>query len=194
MKTTSVLLVSLLTVSLVGATLLPAQPARSQDESTYFLQSRETPIYTASVANEPLYLDSDRSYSYDLRVREGTSFGDRYIPAGAIIRGNYEPVSGGLRYVAHSVSIGDRTYRFNASSDILRGHSSPNSKRAIAEDAGVGAVGSTVLQELFNHHHHVTLGGIFGGTVLGAAAGAVGSSAHRVVVVEPGMSIVLYGR
>lgn len=146
-------------------------------------------IPTTSIQNQTLYLSPDRAYSYNLEVERPITLNGLNIPAGAEIRGQYEPADGGLRYVATSVAINGRTYDLNAQSQVLNDVKDPRDTRtgSIAEDAGIGAVGGLILGEVLGD---AGIGGAVGGAAAGAAVGNV--TADRVVVVEPDEMINLY--
>jgi hypothetical protein len=187
----NIVLTGLLTIGVTSSVLSFVKPAAAFQENPYEVQAVEgTAISTVNIANEPLYLESDRTYNYDLRVHQSTTFGNLYIPQGALIQGAFEPVHGGMHYVAKSVTFYGQTYQLNATSDVIAGRRESASGGTIAKDAGIGAAGSTLLHGLFKHH--LGLGGILGGAAAGGAVGAL--TPHRVVVIEPRMPITLYSR
>ena len=152
--------------------------------------AQSSPNVTAkSAQSETLYLNNDRSYSYNLIAKERGAIGDVTVPAGATITGKFVPADGGLRYVAEAVTYDDYSYRINASSGVIKDVKDPRdtSTGAIAEDAGIGAAGGTVLGEVFGDAGAAE---IVGGAAAGAATGNL--TADRVVVVEPNSAIALY--
>ena len=107
---------------------------------------------TATSAQETtLYLNNDRSYSYNLIAQERGVIGNITIPKGATIVGKYVPAEGGLRYVAEAVTYDGYSYSIRATSGIIEDVKDPRdtSAGAIATDAGIGAAGGTILGEIF---------------------------------------------
>ncbi|MBE9047677.1 hypothetical protein IQ255_25285 [Pleurocapsales cyanobacterium LEGE 10410] len=150
-------------------------------------QSR--PLEATSAQQETLYLNNDRTYSYNLVAAERGVIDGVVIPASATIVGKYVPAEGGLRYIAEAVTYDRYSYSISASSPILEDikDSRDTSAGAIAEDAAIGAAGGTVIGEIFGS---AGAGEIIGGAAAGAAVGNL--TADRVVVIDPESSIVLY--
>ncbi|MGJ3245108.1 MAG: hypothetical protein ACFE0I_03420 [Elainellaceae cyanobacterium] len=172
-------------ILLVDATL-PDDAIASRSTAVHVAQA--SIIQTTSAQNGTLYLNNDRIYSYNLEVEDDTRINGIYVPAGAVIQGRYEPAEGGLRYVARSVIIGDRSYSIYATSRILEDEKDPRdiSAGSIAEDAGIGAIGGAILGEITGD---IDAGEVIGGAAAGAATGNI--TADRVVVVEPEEPIYL---
>ena len=103
--------------------------------------------------------------------------------------GRFEPVSGGLRYVATRVEVGDRIYSLQAASDTLHDVKDPRETSAgsILGDAGIGAAGGALLGGILGDG--VSVGEVLGGAAAGAIIGNV--TAQRIVVVEPNQTITL---
>lgn len=176
--------------TLVGATTLFAPVATANTtEGTLIAQNTNQYITTTSAQNGELYLNSDKRYSYNLEVTRGGRFAGLNVPAGSIIRGQYVPTEGGLRYVANLVVVNGRAYNISARSGVLEPVKDPRdtSGDAVAEDAGIGAGAGLVLGEVFGD---ASVGEIVGGAAAGAAVGNV--TADRVVVIEPNQPINLY--
>ncbi len=180
--------------ALTGTTLFfiigSATPTLASSVETNQNAIAQNRIVTARSAEEQiLYLNKDSTYSYNLITTTPGIIGKIQVPAGATIAGGYVPVEGGLRYVARAVVYGQYSYRISAVSERLEDVKDPRdtSVGAVAGDMGIGAIGGAVLGEI--------LGDAELGAGIGAATGvAVGNlSADRVVVVDPRMSIVLYG-
>ncbi|MBD2103904.1 hypothetical protein [Leptolyngbya sp. FACHB-261] len=172
-------------------------PMAAQAQSRFDLElSRGTPIRTASTEDKTLYLNNNRSYDYNLRVRQairiGSTFGGTSIPAGSTIRGRFEPARGGLRYVAREVEINGRSYRLDATSDVIADVKDPRdtSAGAIAGDAAIGAAGGAAIGAIFGNRP--SLGSILGGAAAGVVTGNV--TAERIVVIRPETTITLYSR
>ena len=150
-------------------------------------QSRS--ITATSAQLETLYLNNNRSYSYNLMAANRGVIDRIVIPQGAIIVGKYVPAKGGLRYIAEAVTYDRYSYRISASSSVLEDVKDPRdtSVGAIAEDAAIGAAGGTILGEIFGDADAKE---ILGGAAAGVVVGNV--TADRVVVIEPKAPIVLY--
>ena len=167
---------------------LYSRPASSQQEHQLIAQQSNS-LLAKSAQQETLYLNNDRTYSYNLIARESGEIGGVEIPAGATIVGKYVPAEGGLRYVAEAVTYDDYSYTINASSPVIEDVKDPRDTDAgaIAEDAAIGAAGGTVLGEVLGDAGAAE---IVGGAAAGAATGNV--TADRVVVIEPTSAISLY--
>ena len=154
----------------------------------YVAQSRT--IEAKSSQKETLYLNNDKTYSYNLVATQSGTIGNITVPVGATIVGKYVPADGGLRYVAEAVTYDRYSYKINAQSQTLADVKDPRdtSTGAVAEDAGIGAAGGLVLGEVFGD---AGVGEVVGGAAAGAAVGNL--TAERVVVVKPDESILLYG-
>ncbi|WP_319421025.1 hypothetical protein [Pleurocapsa sp. FMAR1] len=150
-------------------------------------QSR--PLAAKSAQQETLYLNNDRTYSYNLVAKERGVIDGVVIPAGATIVGKYVPAKGGLRYVAEAVTYDRYSYSISASSPVLEDikDSRDTSTGAILKDAAVGAAGGTILGEIFGNADAKE---IIGGAAAGVAVGNL--TADRVVAIDPKVSIVLY--
>jgi hypothetical protein len=173
-----------------GISFLFAKPVKPQIPATIQIAQTEA-IRTTSAQQGKLYLNNDRSYSYNLIVSNGATIDGVPIPAGAVIRGQYVPAKGGLRYVANAVEFNGRSYAISANSDVIEDVKDPRDTTAgsIAEDAGIGAAGGLVIGEIFGD---ADLGEAIGGAAAGAAVGNI--TADRVVVIQPNAPIVLYSR
>lgn len=191
----TLLLSGLLTVGITEVTLLSVKPVAAQELIIDEIPAPTgIPIRTRTMMSTPLSLNGDRTYDYHLQVSRGANLGNIYVPAGATIQGEFQPADGGLRYVAYSVSFGDRTYSINAASDVIEAQQRSNNKDGkILSDAGIGAAGATALEGIFGHR--LSFGGILGGAAAGAVVGAVTVPSSREVVVIPSqMQITLYSR
>lgn len=146
-------------------------------------------ITANSAQQETLYLNNDRTYSYNLVAKEKGVIDGVVIPVGATIVGKYVPAEGGLRYIAEAVTYGRYSYSISASSPVLEDikDSRDTSAGAIAKDAAIGAAGGTVLGEIFGSAGAEE---IIGGAVAGGVVGNL--TADRVVEIAPEVSIVLY--
>lgn len=174
--------------SLVGSIVYSPSVA-SQAKNQLLITQNSPSLRAESAQQETLYLNSDRSYSYNLVAKERGVIGDVTIPAGATVVGKYVPAEGGLRYQAEAVTYDGYSYSINASSGIIEDRKDPRdtSAGAIAGDAGIGAAGGLVLGEVFGD---AGVAEILGGAAAGAATGNL--TADRVVVVDPDATIMLY--
>lgn len=151
--------------------------------------AQNSSITATSAQLETLYLNNNRTYSYNLVAAERGVIDGIVIPTGATIVGKYVPAKGGLRYVAEAVTYDRYSYRISAISPVLEDVKDPKDRSAgaIAEDAAIGAAGGTVIGEVFGS---AGVGEILGGAAAGAIVGNV--TADRVVVIDPNAPIVLY--
>ncbi|MEM7793385.1 MAG: hypothetical protein AAF579_02905 [Cyanobacteria bacterium P01_C01_bin.118] len=183
MKAIAITLISL------GAMVSPvvAQEATT-DQSVIVAQANQT-LTTAIRSDETLYLNKDEVHEYNLLLENRVSVGDRFLPAGSIIRGQFEPVDGGLRYVADSAEVGDRIFEINAVSETLTDRKDPRQTDTddIIEDAAIGAAGGLIVGEVLGDADFLE---ILGGAAAGVVVGNV--TAPTVVVIEPDDSILLY--
>ena len=184
---TNLIVLGIATASLMFVEGAIASKASSQIEQTSIAQA--SVLQAESAQQETLYLNNDRTYSYNLVAKEQGVIGGVTVPAGATIVGKYVPAEGGLQYVAEAVTYDDNSYTINASSEIIEDQKDPRdtSAGAIAGDAGIGAAGGAVLGEVLGDAGATE---IIGGAAAGAAAGNL--TAERVVVIEPDVEITLY--
>lgn len=176
-------------IFVLGGAFLSTRPALSQQVTQFLLAQNSPKLKAQSAQQETLYLNNDRTYSYNLIAQERGEIDNVTVPVGATIVGKYIPAEGGLRYIAEAVTYGNYSYRINATSGIIKDVKDPRdtSARAIAKDAGIGAAGGVVLGEVFGD---AGVGEIVGGAAAGAATGNL--TADRVVVIEPDSAIALY--
>ncbi|MEM6423783.1 MAG: hypothetical protein AAF728_01275 [Cyanobacteria bacterium P01_D01_bin.128] len=184
---------ALLSLSL-GVLIASPAIAQTQRVPELFQQGSEAAAndsaeFTASTnTGETLYLAPNQVVEYSLRLSAPATLGGRRLEAGSVIRGQFEPVSGGLRYVATGAESSDRIYTFTAASDTLHDVKDPRetSTGAILGDAAIGAAGGVVLGEVFGNADAVE---IIGGAAAGVIVGNV--TAQRVVVLEPNQVLTL---
>ncbi len=148
-----------------------------------------SPIQAIAPNSETLYLKTDATVEQTLQVGAATNLNGRSIPAGAIVRGRFEPAEGGVRYVATAVEVGNQVYAVNATSELLRDIKDPRetSTGAILTDAGIGAAGGAAVGGILTGR--VSVGSILGGAAAGAIIG--NTTAQRVVVLEPNQTLTL---
>lgn len=162
---------------------------QSAPQSDRRVAQSDTVVRTTLDQNDTLYLNKDRTYDYDLVVRNASAINGQRLPVGAIIRGRFEPAEGGLVYVADSVELGDRIVRINAVSELLRDRKDPRqtSTGAILTDAAIGAAGGYVLGEVLGDAGVIE---VLGGAAAGVLVG--NTTAPFAVVIRPEDEIVLY--
>ncbi|PSN20374.1 hypothetical protein C7271_02515 [filamentous cyanobacterium CCP5] len=180
------LILTALPLMVLPLALLKELPVQAQP--AIFVQNAST-FSVANLGGETLYLAPDTVFPHDLQVASEVRLRGINLPAGTVVRGQFEPVSGGLRYVATGFESGDRIYALQAVSDVLHDVKDPRetSAGAIFGDAAIGAAGGAVLGSILG-------GGVSAGEVIGgAAAGTIigNVSAQRVVVVEPSQTVLL---
>ncbi|WP_052055337.1 hypothetical protein [Myxosarcina sp. GI1] len=177
------------TTILLGGFLLTAPTGVAREAEQIKLAQNNT-VVANSAQQETLYLNNDKTYSYNLVAAERTTIDGVTVPAGATIVGKYVPADGGLQYVAEAVTYDQYSYSINATSQVIEDVKDPRDRSAgsIAKDAGIGAAGGAILGEVLGDEANV--GEIVGGAAAGAAVGNV--TADRVVVIEPNTPITLY--
>lgn len=191
LRTSSQAFVLITSSFLLGGIPLIASPGVAQTRWNDGLVAQANVIQATSTQEKKLYLNNNRSYAYNLVVTNDTTINGLYIPAGAIIQGQYEPAPGGLRYVARAVELNGRLYGLDAVSPVLEDVKDPRdtSAGAIAGDAGIGAAGGAILGGILGN---VDAGEVIGGAAAGVAVGNL--TADRVVVIDPNRPIALYSR
>lgn len=171
----------------------PSQPATTtesaQNDTRRPVAQGTSTLRTTLEQEDTLYLNKDKTYSYDLVLRRESAVDGQRLPVGTIVRGRFEPAEGGLVYIADSIEVADRIIRVNVTSELLRDRKDPRqtSTGAILTDAAIGAAGGYVLGEVLGDAGVIEVLG-------GAAAGAVigNTTAPFVVVIQPEDEIVLY--
>ena len=169
--------------AIVGIGTLVISPAMADNhtdsrglsaQSEFTIAQNSPDLKAKSAQQEKLYLNNDRTYSYNLIAQEQGTIGNLTIPKGATIVGKYVPAEGGLRYVAEAVTYDNYSYTINASSGVIKDQKDPRdtSVGSIAEDAAIGAAGGTVLGE------------VFGDAGAGEILGEVGEAIYEVILGE----------
>ena len=175
----------------LGALISPALAQETTAEQTApVLVAQTTPTLETTIrGDETLYLNKNDVHEYNLTLENRTAVGDRFLPEGSIIRGQFEPVDGGLRYVATSAEVGDRIFEIDAVSETLTDQKDPRQTDAddIIEDAAIGAAGGLIIGEVLGDSDFLE---ILGGAAAGVVLGNI--TAPTVVVIEPDQSILLY--
>ncbi|MBT9316926.1 hypothetical protein [Leptothoe spongobia] len=179
---------TLISLGAIASPVLAQETSIEQNAPVIVAQTTQT-LNTVIRSDEPLYLNKDDVHEYNLRLENRTAVGDRFLPEGSIIRGQFEPVDGGLRYVADSAEVGDRIFDLNAVSETLTDRKDPRQVGTgdIIEDAAIGAAGGLIIGEVLGDADFLE---ILGGAAAGVVVGNV--TAPTVVVIEPDQSILLY--
>lgn len=148
-----------------------------------------TPVQVSIQGDETLYFNPDTTYELPVVIDRPAVIDGLSLPAGTVIQGRLEPVSGGLRYIATDVQAGGLRNPIAATSDVLHDIKDPRETSAgsVATDAAIGAAGGAVIGVIFRDR--IGIGEIVGGAAAGAILGNV--TAQRVVILEPGKSITL---
>ncbi|MFG6093663.1 hypothetical protein SPB21_00325 [Leptothoe sp. ISB3NOV94-8A] len=179
---------ALISLGAIISPVLAQETTVEQTEPVIVAQTEQT-LNTTVSSDETLYLNKDEVHEYNLVLEDRTSIGDRFLPEGSIIRGQFEPVDGGLRYVATSAEVGDRIFDIDATSETLADRKDPRQTDVgdIIEDAAIGAAGGLIVGEILGDIDFLE---ILGGAAAGVVVGNV--TAPSVVVIEPDQSILLY--
>ena len=163
--------------------------AQTNNQPAIFVQTPTGPIRVTVGGDKTLYLNNDATVEHTLRTAAPVTANGVTWPAGTLIRGQFEPVRGGLRYVATAAEINGRVVPLRAVSDTLHDVKDPRETTAgaILTDAAIGAAGGAAVGGILGGR--VRIGEVIGGAAAGAIIGNV--TAQRVVVVEPNQAIVL---
>ena len=97
----------------------------SSTQPEFTIAQNSPDLKAESAQKETLYLNNDRTYSYNLIAQERGYIGDVTVPKGATIVGKYVPADGGLRYVAEAVTYDGYSYTINASSGVIEDQKDP---------------------------------------------------------------------
>ncbi len=179
---------TIISLGAIVSPVLAQETVVGQTEPVVVAQAT-SPLSTVTRNDETLYLDKNAVHEYNLVLENRTAVGDRFFPEGSIIRGQFEPVDGGLQYVADSAEVGDRIFDLDAVSETLTDQKDPRQTDVddIIEDAAIGAAGGLIIGEILGDPDFLE---ILGGAAAGVIVGNV--TAPAVVVVEPEQSILLY--
>jgi hypothetical protein len=159
------------------------------------LRSGET-IDVRLNSNETLYISTGERKAADLLVDQNviSETGVVLIPQGAIISGEFVPVSGGSKFVAKTLTSRGGTVRMVAESALINDVKDPreSSFGSIAGDAAIGAAAGALLGGLFGGRSIVATENILGGAAAGAIVGNV--TAPQVVVIEASQPLSIITR
>lgn len=166
-------------------------PQQFQLETSMAVLEGET-IPTKFRSNETLYLDpgATRAFAMQLETDVRDSFGNVVIPSGAIVSGQFQPVSGGSQFVANAVEFSGQTFPLSAQSARIAARKDPRqvSGGAIAQDAAIGA-GIGVLLGGITGDKAIATEEVLGAAAISAVVGNV--TAPNKVVVKPNTPLTL---
>ncbi|MEN9203602.1 MAG: hypothetical protein Q6K80_11965 [Thermostichus sp. DG_1_6_bins_120] len=128
------------------------------------------------------------SLSLDTPLRD--TYGNLIVPAGAILEGQFQPVSGGTQFVSRALVINGQSYPLYAQSQVIPHQKDPRhtSAEAIVQDALIGAAAGALLGGLFGNQV-ISTEKVLGGAAAGAVIGNV--TAPEVAIVNPNTSLTL---
>lgn len=131
-------------------------------------------ISTKLANNETLYIQNGETKATKLRVERDivSSNGVVLIPTGAIIEGEFVPVSGGSKFIARNLVTRNVTVSIGAESALIHDVKDPRkgSIGGIVTDAAIGAAGAAILSGVIGDRVIATekvLGGAAAGVILG---------------------------
>ncbi len=150
-----------------------------------------TPVI-AGYEGEKVYIAPNERRDFDFKLRQAVknSQGKTLLPYGSIVSGRFEPVPGGTRFLAKSISINGRSYPLSAQSKVINDVKDPRETGtgAIAGDAAIGALGGVILGGLTGDRVIATEE-VLAGAAAGAAVGNV--TAPQVVVLDANTDLQL---
>jgi hypothetical protein len=161
-------------------------PGQTQFNLQSALLLRSGDIIAATYrSNESLYLGPGEtrpvSLTLDSALRDPR--GNLIVPAGAVVEGQFQPVSGGSQFIAQSVTINNQSYPLFAQSGVIAGQRDPreSSGEAILGDALIGVAAGALLGGLTGDGVIATEE-ILGAAAAGAVIGNV--TAPEVIVIK----------
>jgi len=159
------------------------------------LRSGET-IEVRVDSQDTLYIGTGERKAVDFLVDRDviSETGVVLIPEGAIISGEFVPISGGSKFVAKTLTSRGGTVRMVAESVLINDVKDPRETGlgAIAGDAAIGAVAGGLLGGLFGGRSIIATENILGGAATSVIVGNI--TAPQVVVIEPSTSISIITR
>ncbi len=147
-------------------------------------------IMTRLADNQTLVLNNGETKAAKLRVEQDViaNNGTVVIPVGAIINGEFIPVSGGSKFVARTLSSRGATVSMGAESALINDTKDPRETNtgSILTDAAIGAAGAAILSGVLGDRV-ISTEKILGGAAAGVIVG--NTTAPQATVIEPKMSI-----
>ncbi len=171
-----------------------AQPIQQQPfelQTTLLLRSGDL-IVASYASSERLYVapGETRPLNVVLDTPLRDAQGNMVVPAGSILEGQFQPVSGGTQFVSRAVTVNGLSYPLYAQSGVIPLQRDPRqtSGEAILQDALIGAAAGAVLSGIFGSRV-ISTERVLGGAAAGAVIGNV--TAPNVSVIEPGAPLNL---
>jgi hypothetical protein len=190
MKTVVISGLSALLLLSVGGELASARanPSRLETQTLASTKQNSSTFRVRIQQSDTLYLSPKQPHDYTLRLDADAVVNGRTVPAGSIVRGSFQPVEGGLRYVATAVEVNNQIVNLNATSEVLHDQKDPRetSTGSILGDAAIGAAGGYILGEVLGD---ASTWEVIGGAAAGVIVGNV--TAPQVVVIKPDQPITL---
>lgn len=194
-----------LAIAMTSSIVLPLTVSRPATARVYqiaqmFPDSWRTPLIPAGTAipvsydKEKIVLTPTETVPVTLTVAQDiiSSRGRVLIPAGSQIKGNLRPTQDGTQFVAEQITIENRDYSIDATSEIVtrREVITKQSNPRWLEGAAIGGAASAILAEIFGR---IDLWEVLGGAGVGALASVLfrGKKEVEVIVVEPATDLEL---
>lgn len=116
--------------------------------------------------------------------------GNMVVPAGSILEGQFQPVSGGTQFVSRAITVNGQSYPLYAQSNVIANQRDPRqtSGEAIVQDALIGAAAGAILSGIFGSRV-ISTERVLGGAAAGAVIGNV--TAPEVAIIDPGRPLNL---
>jgi len=169
--------------------LQPSQPFQLQ--TTLLLRSGDL-IQAVHRSPERLLIapGETRAVSLSLETPLRDIYGNMVVPAGAILEGQFQPVSGGTQFVSRALIFNGQSYPLYAQSQVIPLRKDPRhtSAEAIVQDALIGAAAGAILGGLFGDRV-ISTEKVLGGAAAGAVIGNV--TAPEVAVIDPNANLTL---
>ncbi len=162
-----------------------------QLRTTLLLRSGDL-IQAVHRSAEPLLLapGETRAISLSLETPLRDIYGNTVVPAGAILEGQFQPVSGGTQFVSRALVFNGQSYPLYAQSQVIPLRKDPRhtSAEAIVQDALIGAAAGAILGGLLGDRV-ISTEKVLGGAAAGAVIGNV--TAPEVAVIDANASLTL---
>ncbi|MFS8835440.1 hypothetical protein NW809_04990 [Synechococcus sp. WC101] len=169
--------------------LQPGQPFQLQ--TTLLLRSGDL-IQAVHRSPETLLIapGETRAVSLSLDTPLRDIYGNTVVPAGAVLEGQFQPVSGGTQFVSRALIFNGQSYPLYAQSQVIPLRKDPRhtSAEAVVQDALIGAAAGAILGGLFGDRV-ISTEKVLGGAAAGAVIGNV--TAPEVAVIDPNANLTL---
>jgi hypothetical protein len=169
--------------------LQPSQPFQLQ--TTLLLRSGDL-IQAVHRSPETLLIapGETRAVSLSLDTPLRDIYGNTVVPAGAVLEGQFQPVSGGTQFVSRALIFNGQSYPLYAQSQVIPLRKDPRhtSGEAIVQDALIGAAAGAILGGLFGDRV-ISTEKVLGGAAAGAVIGNV--TAPEVAVIDANANLTL---